>query len=71
VKSVYCIVARKMYKIKYFLTRNNQQLHILIYYIVTNVACYMFRPPIVIVFMEVFFEVILHRTLPQFVNITY
>jgi len=34
-----------------------------IYDIVISIAYYMFRPPTVTIFMEVFFEGILHRTL--------
>jgi len=40
-----------------------------IYYIITSIASYMFRPPIVAIFREVFCEGILHRTLKKFTNI--
>jgi len=45
---------------------NNQQVHMLLYrFIIFSVACYVFRPYIVAIFREVFFQGILHRTLKQ------
>jgi len=39
-----------------------------IYYITISVAFYMFQPPIVAIFREVFLEVILRRMLKRFTN---
>ena len=40
-----------------------------IYYIIISVASYMFWPPVVAIFREVFLEAVLHRMLKQFTNI--
>jgi hypothetical protein len=39
-----------------------------IYYIITSITSYTFRPPIVAIFWKVFLEGILHWTLKQFTN---
>jgi len=50
-----------------YLMTNNQQVHIQIeiYYCVFSVACYIFRPPIVAIFREVFFEGILQSMIKK------
>ena len=56
----------KPYLTHFFLMRNNQQVHMQVcIFIIISVAIYVFRPRIVAIFKEVFFEGILHRTLEK------